>query len=112
MERRTSDAAVADAMNRVLAAESEAAAAIATAQSEAEALIEAARSRRRQILDTARRRTSRLHARAQARLQATLLELEGATAGPGADTEALRALSRKALANIVRRLTAAEHEPG
>jgi hypothetical protein len=111
MERRLPDAAVAAAMNRVLAAESEAAAAIASAQRDAETLIEAARARRRQILDTARRRASRLHARARSRLQAALQELEARAAAPGPDTTELRPLARQALANLARRLTSVDHEP-
>jgi vacuolar-type H+-ATPase subunit H len=111
MERRTPDTAVADAMNRVLAAEGEAAAAIGTAQRQAEAIIEAARARRRQILDTARRRASRLHARAQSQLQSALQELAGGAAATGADLERLRTLSRQALENLARRLTSDDHEP-
>jgi regulator of protease activity HflC (stomatin/prohibitin superfamily) len=110
MEQRTPDAAVAEAINRVLAAESEAAAAIASAQKEAEALIEAARGRRRQILDTARRRASRLHARAQSQLNEALDELEGKGAAPGVDLDTLRKLSRQALENLARRLTSIDHE--
>jgi hypothetical protein len=110
MERRTPDAAVADAINRVLAAESEAAAAIVAAQREADALIEAARARRRQILETTRRRASRLHERAQHRLRQSLRELEGGTGTSGTDRDALRRLAQQALARVARRLTAAGHE--
>jgi vacuolar-type H+-ATPase subunit H len=112
MERRTPDASVADAMNRVLAAEQAAAGAIASAGSEADALIEAARARRRQILDTARRRASTLHARAQARLLQEIQELEAEAAAPRADPAHLRSLSQAALENLTRRLLAPEHEPG
>jgi len=111
MERRLPDAAVAEAMNRVLAAESEAAAEIAAAERQAESLIEAARARRRQILDTARRRASRMHARARARLQGALQELEARAAAPGRDTTELRPLARLALTNLARRLTSVDHEP-
>ena len=110
MERHTPDTTVADAMNRVLAAEHEAAAAIAAAQREAEAMIEAARARRRQILDAARRRASGLHARAQARLQQALQDLEQDAAAAQADPGRMRRLSREALENLVRRLVAADHE--
>jgi hypothetical protein len=112
MERRTPDAAVAAAMNRVLTAEGEASAAIAVAQREAEAIIEAARARRRRILDSARHRASQLHARAQQRLQQALAELgarESAADGP--DPATLRQLSKQAIANLARRLTSARHEP-
>lgn len=97
-------------MNRVLAAESEAAAAIAATQREADAQIEAARARRRQILETTRRRASHLHARAQHRLQQSLRELEGDTGASSTDREALRRLTQQALARVARRLTAAGHE--
>jgi len=98
-------------MNRVLAAESEAAEAIASAQREAEALIEAARARRRRILDTARRRASLVHTRGQARLRQALQELEGSVSAPGKDLGTLRALSRQALENLARRLTSVDHAP-
>jgi vacuolar-type H+-ATPase subunit H len=111
MERRTPDTAIAEAMNRVLAAEGEAAEAIASAQREAEALIESARARRRRILDTARRRASLLHARGQARLRQALQELEASASAPGTDLGTLRALSRQALENLARRLTSVDHEP-
>ena len=112
MEQRLPDAAVAvaDAIDRVLAAESEAAAAIGSAQAEAEALIEAARGRRRQILATARRRASLMHARAQAALQTALDELEDQGGGPRTDLGTLRELSRQALENLARRLTSIDHE--
>ncbi len=110
MERRIPDAAVAEAMNRVLAAESEAAAAIASAEREAESLIEAARARRRQILDSARRRASLLHARSRDRLQSALRDLETRAAAPGPDSTELRPLAREALARLARRLTSAGHE--
>jgi hypothetical protein len=111
MERRAPDSAIADAMNRVLAAEHEASDAIASAQREAEALIDAARARRRQILDTARRRASLLHSRAQSRLQHAIEALEGGGATPAADRGALRGLAREALQNLARRLTSVDHEP-
>jgi vacuolar-type H+-ATPase subunit H len=111
MERRTPDTAVADAINRVLAAESEAAAEIAAAGREAETIIEAARERRRQILETARRRASRLHARAQERLDRALAELDGLEPGQEADLETMRTLSRTAVENLAQRLTSDDHEP-
>lgn len=111
MDRHRPDTTVADAMNRVLAAEHEAATAIAAAQREAEATIEAARARRRQILEAARRRASALHARAQARLQQALRDLEQDAAASNADPGRMRRLSREALENLARRLVAADHEP-
>ena len=110
MERRAPDSAIADAMNRVLAAEHEATDAIASAQREAEGLIEAARARRRQILDTARRRASLLHARSQAQLQQAIEALEGGADTPGADRGRLRELSREALENLATRLISTDHE--
>jgi hypothetical protein len=109
MERRTPDTAVADAIDRVLAAESEAAGVIAAAQQEAEATIEAARERRRLILERARLRTSRLHVRAQARLERALEELDGHSLLPATDLATLRELARKALQNLAARLTSDDH---
>ena len=111
MERRAPDSAIADAMNRVLAAEHEATEAIASAQREAEALIEAARARRRQILDAARRRASLLHARSQQQLRQAIETLEGGADTPlGADRGTLRKLSREALENLATRLISTDHE--
>jgi cytochrome c553 len=111
MDRPTPDSAVADAMNRVLAAEREAADAIASGQRAAEAMIEAARARRRQVLDTARRRSSALHVRAQTYLQQALQDLERGDSGNLADPARLRSLSREAIERIARRLTSIDHEP-
>jgi hypothetical protein len=111
MERPTPDSAVADAMNRVLAAEREAADAIASGQRSAEATIEAARARRRQILDAARRRSSALHVRAQLHLQQALQDLERGDSANPADPARLRSLSREAIESIARRLTSIDHEP-
>ena len=110
MERRAPDSAIADAMNRVLAAEHEAADAIASAQRDAETLIEAARARRRQILDTARRRASLLHARSQQQLRQAIEALEGGADTPGADRGTLRRLAREALENLATRLISTDHE--
>lgn len=109
MERRTPDIAVADAINRVLAAESEAAEVIAAAEREAEAVIEGARARRRQILETARRRASRLHARAQERLRLALVQLDGGVPAQEADLETLRALARESVDGLAARLTSDDH---
>ena len=111
MERRTPDASVIDAIDRVLAAEREAAEAIVSAEREAEAIIEAARAQRRQILDKTRRRASTLHARAQAQLAHELQRLDTDESAPGASLARLRALSREAIEGLARRLTSADHEP-
>lgn len=111
MERRAPELAVADAINRVLAAESEAAAAIAAAAREAETVIEAARERRRRILETARRRASLLHAHAQERLRRALEELDNLEPARETDLETLRAMSRAAVENLSLRLTSDDHEP-
>jgi hypothetical protein len=110
MERRAPDSAIADAMNRVLAAEHEASGAIASAQREAEGLIDAARARRRQILDTARRRASLLHARSQTQLRQAIAALEGGAGTPAEDRGTLRELSRQALVNVATRLISTDHE--
>lgn len=112
MERRTQqEVAVADAINRVLAAESEAATVIAAAEREAESVIEAARERRRAVLETARSRSSRLHVRAQERLQKALAELEVGEPPLESDLGTLRALSRTAVDTLATRLTSDDHEP-
>jgi len=87
MDHQAPDAAVARAINRVLAAEPDAAGVIAAAQREAEAAIEAARAERRRLLERARVRAARLHAAAQARTERELRELDlgavaGSTSGP------------------------------
>jgi hypothetical protein len=111
MEQRSPDAQVAQAINRVLAAEREAAGAIETAGREAEALIEAARAERRRLLERARLRAARLHAAAQLRLERSLARLDRGAKAPGTDFEALHELTRQAVGRLARRLTAADHEP-
>lgn len=112
MERRAPDAEIAQAIDRVLAAEREAAGAIEAAQREAEALIEHARAERRRLLERARQRSARLHAAAQSRLERSLERLEHGGAGSGLDLATLDELTREAVARLARRLTAADHEPG
>jgi len=109
MERRSPDAQVAQAINRVLAAEREAAGAIETAQREAEALIEAARAERRRLLERARRRSADLHAAAQSRLTRSLARLDRAASAPGTGIATLHELTDQAVASLARRLTAAQH---
>ena len=111
MERRTPEIGVAEAIDRVLAAESEAATAIAAAQRQAEAAIEAARDSRRRILETARRRASRLHARAQQRLRQAIEELDVLQPAQATDLESLRSLARAAVESLVLRLTSDDHGP-
>ena len=110
MERRAPDAAVAQAINRVLATEREAAGAIDSARRDAEALIEAARAERRRLLERARQRASRLHAAAQAQLERALTRLERGAAAPGADLATLNEFTQQAVDRLARRLTAAGHE--
>jgi len=105
MERRTPEIAVAEAINRVLAAESEAATVIAAAERDADVILETARERRRQILETARRRASLLHARAQQRLAQAIDAIDHARPAQKSDVEALRALSQTAVASLAERLT-------
>ena len=109
-KKRTPDAAIAEAMNRVLAAEREAAEAIAAAQRSAESVIESARMRRRRILDTARRRATRMHVLGQSRLEQALRDLEGTSGGSASDIDTLRSLARDAIQNLARRLTSVDHE--
>jgi cell division septum initiation protein DivIVA len=110
MERRAPDAAVAEAINRVLATEREAAGAIDSARRDAEALIEAARAERRRLLERARQRASRLHAAAQSQLERALTRLERGAAAPGADLATLNEFTQQAVDRLARRLTAAGHE--
>jgi vacuolar-type H+-ATPase subunit H len=110
MERRAPESAVADAMNRVLAAEAAAAEAIAAAQAEAEAVLESARTRRREVLEAARRRATRLHARGQALLRAALERQDAETLPEESGLAGLRAASREAVDALVLRLTSESHE--
>lgn len=105
MDRRAPDPAVARAIDRVLAAEHEAAAAVSAAEREAEARLAAARDQRHRILEAARRRAMRLHAAAQARLARDLAALEAgaATASPvGVDLEDI---ARRAAARVAASLS-------
>lgn len=111
MEKLAPDKGVAEAMNRVLAAEREAAEAIAAAQRSAESVIEAARVNRRRILDSARRRATRMHVRAQARLDQVLQDLAHGRGGTETDQESLRSLAGEALQRLANRLTSVDHEP-
>ncbi len=111
MERRAPEVGVAEAINRVLEAESEAAAIIAAAERDAEAVLEAVRGRRRQILETARRRASRLHVRAQQQLRQDMEQLDRAEPAQETDLAELRALSSAAVARLATRLTSDDDEP-
>jgi len=110
MATATSDTTVADAMNRVLDAERDAAAAIAAAEAEAETTLQAARELRRQLLERARVRASRLHVRARSRIEAALAELD-AQSGSGRDsTGSPDGLARQAIEALACRLTSDDHE--
>ena len=105
------EASIARAINRVLAAEREAADAIAAAQREAEAVIEAARTGRRRLLERARPRAPRIHPAPPRRLERSLGNLERGAASPGIDLSTLDELTHQAVARLARRLTSAGHEP-
>jgi vacuolar-type H+-ATPase subunit H len=109
MERRSPDAQVAQAINRVLAAELEAVGAIEAAQRESEGLIEEARTERRRLLERARQRSARLHAAAQSRLERSLARLDRAARAPGADIATLHELTDQAVTRLAGRLTATDH---
>jgi len=111
MERRAPEVGVAEAINRVLEAESEAAAVIAAAERDAESVLEAARERRRLILETARRRASRIHARAQQQLRRAIEQLDRAEPAQQIDPAKLRAISSAAVAQLAVRLTSEEDGP-
>jgi cell division septum initiation protein DivIVA len=112
MATHSPEMAIARAINRVLAAERDAADAIAAARREAESVIEAARAERRRLLDRARLRAARLHSAAQLRLERSLSKLEHGASAPGVDLGTLDRLSRQAVARLARRLTTPDHEPG
>ena len=112
MATNSPEASIARAINRVLAAEREAADAIGAAQREAEAVIEAARTERRRLLERARSRATRIHGAAQVRLERSLEKLERGAAAPGIDLGTLDQLTHQAVARLARRLTSAGHEPG
>ena len=110
METNSPDAGIARAINRVLAAERDAADAIAEARREAEAVIDAARAERRRLLERARARAVRVHAAAQVRLERSLDRLEHGAAAPGLDLATLNELTEQAVGRLARRLTARDHE--
>ena len=111
MASNSPETTIARAINRVLAAEREAAEAIAAAQREAEAMIEAARAERRRLLERARSRAARIHGAAQVRLERSLEKLERGASAPGIDLGTLDQLTHRAVARLARRLTSAGHEP-
>jgi vacuolar-type H+-ATPase subunit H len=111
MAAPTPDTTVADAMNRVLEAERTAAAAIKAAEAEAESTLQAARETRRRLLERARDRASRIHVRAQARLAAAIAELDARTQNGRGERGAFDAIAQRAIDNLARRLTSADHEP-
>jgi len=111
MSSNPPETAIARAINRVLAAEREAADAIASSQREAEAMIEAARAERRRLLERARARAARVHGAAQVRLEQSLDRLERGATAPGIDFGTLEQLARQAVARLARRLTSTGHEP-
>lgn len=95
---------VADAIDRVLEVEREAAAAIRGAEAEAESMLRAARETRRRILDRARDRATRLHVRAQARLADKLARLDAEARAAGARTAPREELIEQAIGLLARRL--------
>jgi len=101
--RAVAEQAVAEAMNRVLAAEREAAAAIEAQVRDSERLLEAAREQRRRILETARHRAARVHAAA-----ATLRDRELGRLDQEAQDPSLEAPGQpSAVSAAVQRLAAA-----
>ncbi len=105
MADSTPDRTVADAIERVLAAEQTAAAALATADEAARVAIEAARERRRLLLERARQRMGRLHAAAEQRLAARLQQLEAAAVTDTPDAAQLQAAASAVIAALAERLT-------
>jgi hypothetical protein len=111
MERRAPDAEVALAIDRVLAAEREAAAAIGAARREAESLIEAARGERRRLLERARLRAARLHVATRQRADRSLARLDASQAAPCRDLDALEGHAHRAVERLARRLVSADRGP-
>lgn len=111
MQQRAPEFGVAEAIDRVLEAEAEAAAVIAAAERDAESVLKAARERRRQILETARRRASLLHARAQEQLRQGIERLDRAKPAQQTDLAKLRAISNAAVARLATSLTADDDGP-
>ena len=104
------DITVADAIDRVLEAERQAAQSIRAAEAEAEALLQAARDDRRRILDRARDRATRVHVRAQARLAEELAQLEANARAAGGERPLLDDLAAQAIENLARRLASDDHD--
>lgn len=105
MAAPTPDTTVADAINRVLEAEHEAAAAIVAAQAAAQAAIEAARERRRDILEIARQRVIKLHEQAQVRLAAQIARLDAEAATDKSQEADLNSVAAGAITKVAERLT-------
>jgi hypothetical protein len=108
MADTTPDRTVADAIERVLAAEQTAAAALTAADSAARLTVEAAREHRRRLLERARQRVGRLHAMAEQRLAARLQQLEAASVSDTPDAVQLQAAAADAIAALAERLTTGE----
>jgi len=88
MNERVPETAIAEAMNRVLDAEREAAVAIAAEEHAAESMRRGA----------------------AARLEDALQQLDRGRAAPDGGDEAIRSIAREALEGLARRLTSADHE--
>jgi hypothetical protein len=108
MADTTPDRTVADAIERVLAAEQTAAAALAAADAAARVAVEAAREHRRRLLERARLRVGSLHAAAEQRLARRLQQLEAAAVGETPDAGQLQAAATAAIAALAERLTTGE----
>jgi vacuolar-type H+-ATPase subunit H len=104
------DMTVADAMNRVLEVEREAAVAITAAEADAESQLRAARELRRKILDRARDRASRVHVRAQARLAERLSELDAEAQAADAQHQPLESIAQRAIDRLAWRLASGDDE--
>lgn len=109
MAKDQPDISVADAIDRVLEVERQAAASIRTAETEAEALLQAARDERRRILDRARDRASRVHVRAQARLADDLARLETETRATVGRAAPHGDLAVQVIERLARRLACDDH---
>jgi hypothetical protein len=105
MADTTPDRTVADAIERVLAAEQTAAAALSAADEAARAAVEAAREHRRRLLERARQRVGRLHAAAEQRLATRLRQLEAAAVGETPDAAQLQSAATGAIAALAEQLT-------
>lgn len=105
------DPRIAEAMDRVLAAERDAASAVQAARASAEARRAAAEAAGSRILDRARERATRLHELMQRRLAHALDQLEASAGAERAHAPDLRGVADLAARQVAQALTGSADEP-